>query len=544
MSVPDAVTLSRNTPAERDEASRSRGGAVARSARLGPQGLEVVVAALAAAAFVAADIWLCDAAIVFTRPLWLDEIHTVLVAGRQDTLTSLRSLAAGADFNPPTLFLLFRAVGHLTGGLSEPVLRSVTAVSVVVTLPAVYWILRGQFARGPSAAGALSTWAQSVVVTEAFDARFYALWLFGAAALSLAVRAAIQGRPGWLNRIALGVASVFVCTIHYFGILSWLAVMLVATVWREPAERRRVTALLPALAGPIALTFCLPFYMGQRAALSMATWIPDVTIPGVLFLVGLALVTPPLVISLVSWTASRFLQRPSPDRGLRTAQRRFTLGPALLLGQALVPIALGFFSLVVQPTTQPRYSIAAALFAAPIVALAFARSTWLLRMATVLAIVATSASLVADEARSARQRARIVHQDLSQVSPVVARDSLVVVRRRHSLYPILLAQPEFARNVVLLDGASLAPNDRFVIVERDVARAHRRLYGIPGIVTPTDLRSTSAFYLLEADSTRRPTADEFPHRRIDKVGQRLFRLELDCGRGPAAAAIDHARGDC
>ena len=54
-----------------------------------------------------------------TRPLWLDEIHTYLLAGTQSVGESMRSLAAGADYNPPTLYLLYRVVGRAVGGLDR-----------------------------------------------------------------------------------------------------------------------------------------------------------------------------------------------------------------------------------------------------------------------------------------------------------------------------------------------------------------------------------------------------------------------------------------
>jgi alanine racemase len=65
-------------------------------------------------------------------------------------LTSMKTLAAGADFNPPTLFLLYRAVGRLSGGLSAPTLRVVALASVVATLPIGYndGYLRGLSNRG------------------------------------------------------------------------------------------------------------------------------------------------------------------------------------------------------------------------------------------------------------------------------------------------------------------------------------------------------------------------------------------------------------
>lgn len=490
-------------------------------------GREALIALLVASVVIVAEVGLCGASAVFTRPLWLDEIHTVLVAGRQDTLTSMQSLRAGADFNPPTLYLLFRAIAVIAGGLSPTMMRVVAVTSVVATLPIVYVLLRGQFSLVPSAMGALAVWAQSVVVTEAFDARFYGPWLFGAATLSLAVRNAITDTPRWINGVFLAVASVFVCTIHYFGVLSWVAALVVA-VWFAGDERRRcVIRVLPALAGPIALALCAPFYLGQRAALTTATWIPDLSVVSAILLLVTALVAPPVAVAVIGWVASRLMQRTPATPTAPAPARQFALGSVLLLGQALVPFALAIFSLTVQPAMQARYSIAAALWAAPIVALAFAQSTLLFRAIGAAAIAVSSVRLVSDEGARARARARDVQQDIDQVSRIAAADTMVVVRWRHSLYPVLIDRPALASRLALFDVTSLSPNDKFEVVERDVARVHFRRYGFPRIVTPVDVDSIPAFYFLESSSARVPTAAEFPRRRIQRVSPRLFRVDRD-----------------
>jgi hypothetical protein len=489
-----------------------------------PQRAEPLVGALAIACFLAAEIWLCGGGVLFTRPLWLDEIHTLLVAGRQDTLTSMRGLAAGADFNPPTLYLLYRGVARLGGGLSEPVLRSVGVASVVGAVCVVYWVLRYHFDRRASAVGALAVWAQSIVVAEAFDARFYGPWLFGAAVLSLVVQRRVRHRT-WANGAGLAAASVVLCTIHYFGVLSWLAAMVVAIWFGRSALSLSVMRLAPGLAGPFALALCAPFYFGQRAALSTATWIPDLGIGSALFLIGLALVTVPVVVAAIGWAATLVLQRGSKTAVAQGSERSLALGPALLVGQGLVPVALAIFSLLVQPAMQPRYSIAAALVAGPIVALAYTRSLPLFRIVTLVSIVVSSAALVLDARDTARARAAVVHEDAEQVARIAALDSTIIVRRRHSLYPLVIERPALASHLVLLDGTSLSPNDRFAAVERDVARVHRRQYGFPRIVSRAGLDSVGTFYFLEQDSTRAPTPAEFPDRRIERVGPRLFRLE-------------------
>src|SRR4051812_41373172 len=101
--------------------------------QVGPRG-EAMWFTLASLTFVVLEIAALGAWAMVTRPLWLDEIHTYLVAGTQSLPDSVRSLAAGADFNPPAIYFLYRAVALLAGGLSPVTARVVSAACVLGAL--------------------------------------------------------------------------------------------------------------------------------------------------------------------------------------------------------------------------------------------------------------------------------------------------------------------------------------------------------------------------------------------------------------------------
>ena len=458
-----------------------------------------------------------------TRPLWLDEIHTYLLAATQSTAQSIRSLGAGADYNPPAVYLLYRAVGLVTGGLTEVTMRLVALFSVVSALTITYALLRTEYGRVTVVLALLATWAQPVVVNVAFDARFYGPWLFAAAWLVLEVfwRLDRPDSTGWWSGVRLAVASVFVCTVHYFGILSWGAVLLVAAV--RCGVRPALRAMAPAIAGPIALACCLPLYRGQRGVLTVPTWIPDPSVADVLFLLVVVLL--PVVTALVLFFAGlnvvllRFSRRPAVARVPRAG-----LASYLLLSQVIVPLTLAVFSLVVQPATQPRYWVVAALASAPVLARAFASAGALVPIAAI-AVLVCSVSAVKSEGDAARLRARVVAEDLDQIARLTEPGSLIVTRRRHTLYPLLRARPELGSRLAYLDATPAHPDDRFSIVERDAARAHARVYGFPRIERSTDLAEVPAFYFIELDPAQAPTAHEFPRDSIARVGNRLFRLQ-------------------
>jgi hypothetical protein len=100
-------------------------------------------------------------------------------------------------------------------------------------------------------------------MAAAFDARFYGPWLAGVALLLVATKRALQGADRRVSALVLAVLSAFVCTIHYFGIVSWCVAVAAGGVlaWRRGVTPRR---LVPMLAGPLALGLCLPLYASQR----------------------------------------------------------------------------------------------------------------------------------------------------------------------------------------------------------------------------------------------------------------------------------------
>ena len=249
-------------------------------------------------------------------------------------------------------------------------MRVVALVSVISALTITYVLLRTEYGRVTVVLALLATWAQPVVVNVAFDARFYGPWLFAAAWLVVEVfrRLDRADSAGWWSGVRLAIASVFVCTVHYFGVLSWGAVLLVAAARCGVRPRPDHGA---GLAGPIVLACCLPLYRGQRGVLTVPTWIPDPSVADVLFLLIVVLL--PVVTAIVLLFAGlnvvllRFSKRPAPPRGPRAG-----LASYLLLSQLIVPLTLAVFSLVVQPATQPRYWVVAALASVPVLARALA----------------------------------------------------------------------------------------------------------------------------------------------------------------------------
>ncbi len=489
-------------------------------------GREAMWFTLASLAFVILELAALGAWAMVTRPFWLDEVSTYLVAGTQSLPESLRSLARGADYNPPAAFFLYRAVGLLAGGLSPVTARLFAAACVLGALTTVYILLRDQFSPWPAAIGALSVWALQVVMHAAFEARFYGPLLLASGCLLLALLRTARRAPTPASAVWLALVSIVVCTVHYFGILTWAIGIATVLVFAPGSRAATMRRLLPSIAGPLALTACAPLYFGQRASITVPTWMPDLTVIGAVRLLAIFFLTLPVAIALSCWALTKARAWRTGTRAERIAGRAFALGPLLLLAQVAVPFTLLAFSMLVQPATEFRYWIVGALATAPVVALVVSRADVPIRWIATLAMVASSVKTMLGEANRAEAFARRVREDVRVATQLAGSGELVVTRLRDTLYPVLQERPELNSRTAALDSTPFDTTNTFFAIERDLGRINRRLYGFGNLVTPADLGRLPSFYLMEPDSEGAPTSKEFPRHAISRVADRAFHLVL------------------
>ena len=497
---------------------------------------ETVWFMLAALGFIVLEIAAMGAWAVVTKPFWLDEVATYLVAGTQSLPESIRRLAAGADSNPPTAFFLYRLVALVAGGLSPITARVVAAACVVGALTTVYLLLRDEFSPWPAALGAMAVWAQQVVMHAAFDARFYGPLLLASGCLFLTLLRTVRREPTLVSAVCLGLVSAVLCTIHYFGILTWGVAIGTVVLFGPGSWVATVRRLLPSIAGPLALAACAPLYFGQRASITIPTWMPDLTALGAARLLAIFFLTLPVAIALgcgvLIVVRARLGGRHAEGVTGRPITRPFTLGPLLLLTQAAVPLVLVVFSMLVQPATELRYWIAGTMAAAPVVAFVVSSGDTLIRCVATLGIVVASVKTMWGEAHRADAFARRVHEDIRDATRLSASGTLVVTRLRDTLYPVLQQRPELNSHMAALDATPFDSANRFFVIERDLGRINHRLYGFGNLVTPAELSRLSSFYFIEPGTDGAPTSKEFPRHTISRVGDRTFQLVLRPSPGP------------
>jgi hypothetical protein len=478
-------------------------------------------------------------AVLFTRPLWLDEYHTVLVAAVATPVQVVRDLTGGVDLAPPLLHFVAWTLRHGVGPLTPSVLHTASFICVAAALAFVYGTLRRTFDRASCIAGAMAVGSHALVVSHAFEARYYGPWLALCAFFCWAVGIDRGAARSLRREASVAAAAIGVCTIHWFGVLTLVlmcagAGAALALKPRSDASRG-LRSLVPALAGGLALLVCIPLLFAQRSRFTTPIWVPDLSTDQVLdmarsFYVALVPIAAALVL-----LASTFGERADSGRRLRDVMRDPGIASAAAL--ALMPVVVTLVSLLVQPTMLPRYAIAATLAWAPLVAAACR----LLRVpyraiACGLLGVLWWMNLSA-EAETKRAFARAVDADVRAFDAARGSGMPVLFQSRHVMYPVaakrepdrgemtLLVLPDSLLASMFPARSAVADMDRFFRFEREAVLLHREAFGFPGLVTPASLASTHRFLLIGSDASlprgykdvRRFGAAVFPAFRVTRV---------------------------
>ena len=456
---------------------------------------------------VALALFASDGGILFTRALWVDEVHTVLVAERASPVSVIGDLASGADFGPPLVPLAAWALRRVAGELTPTVLRSASLVCVMGALLLVYAVLRRRFAVGASVAGVLAVGTQELVIAHSYEARFYGPWL-----LCVAFFAVSLASPQ--RRVRLAVASTLLCTVHWYGVFT-LGLMLVAAVavhgrrWRES-----LASLWPATAGLVALLLCVPLSIGQRNALSVATWVPDFTVSQLTALLGAFWGTPVPVAAMLAIVVGAAIRGVAHRRLVVTPVATAVRDPALaaLFGLAVLPFALAVLSGIGQPSMLGRYNIPNVLVWAPLVALgAEFVGRWPARVMVgwLLWLWLPGYVLTANRKRAFDSGVR---QASASFKAAAALQVPVVFSSMHALYAVaaLDGTDRAALSFLELSDSTLqsafGSDARFyqlnkgVRIERDVVRVHARRFGFPRIARQTELQTAPRVAIVAFDA--------------------------------------------
>lgn len=513
---------------------------------------ELWLVALLVAAVLIVPLVIPPFSILVTKPLWLDELHTWLLARERPGPELVARLRGGADFNPPLLFVVDHLLLSLIPGLpAQVVLRLTSVLAVGAACTMLYRLHRSRFDVLPALAGALAPLAHTVVVSQLHEARFYAPWLLLIVALGWALQTVVE-HPRSPGRFAALVAlSAATCLIHYFGVIS-IGLVGVGTV-AALRDRRSLRPLAGLALGTLALAAGIPVYLVQKQVLSVATWIPPATVSSAIDFLRVFLTYPAYVLVVIAALGVALIHRLTRFAALRPPARVRAATPPVAQGAFLallaLPVVLLAFSVVVQPALIARYALPTAIGGACVVALATARLPRMIAVPVVLGILAMHGLHMWRFAGKARAFSDGVTRGVAAANLVASDPRPVVSVDRFSLYPTALSAANRnarLRYVVIPPEAFRAypgpmRNERpdFNIVERDAAVAHSAVFGFPVTMTLEELRTLPSYFMLLPDSAVAPPFPLlFADRAACRMHERLLLLSRRASASPAPVGVE------
>lgn len=485
------------------------------------------------------------------RPLWLDEVVSQLIANAPHGI--LHAMRSGADFQPPPHYALVRLATIIGGSATAASARLPSLVAAALSIIVLATMLRRSLSLGASLAGALALAAHPLFLSQAFEARPYALWILATALLAESLRE--RGAAGaWFA----AAAAVALCTVHYFGLLSLIAVGLAAILHPRlqrdlpwPAVARSVA---PLAAGGVALLALLPLASAQLAASGGRSWVPPATAEAI----GAFLKFPwgwrPAALLIVAGAVAMAAQRVPIIAARWPREQRPALDITLtaLLATALVPVLVVLLSITYKPVLVLRYSAPAALAVATLCALAVERMPSAARWAAVLLLLRASLFSFDSTASGARANTVAAAAEVQAVGTLVARGVPVISPFRHDAYRISLliagrpgvAWMELSDTLVELAGAAGAGglSRDMLLVERDFGRAVRREFLFPAGVTVDEARSRPVVALMRDAAYADADTIWFPGRQSCALTARLVALASPSAPSDCAALRTAVQG--
>jgi hypothetical protein len=426
--------------------------------------------------------WAFGAISLFSRGLWYDEGLTQTLVSDPSFLHSMQALAGGVETHPPTFYLALRAVAAVAGRSDEVVLRSFSWLCAAAALVGVYATLRFAFRPLPSLAAVLALGAHPLVLSNAVEARHYALLLAESAWLCYFLRRSREpaGRRWFVAAAAL--TAVLAATTHYFGIIGVglvLAGDTVASYRSAPANRARAVVLAAAAVAVVASS---PMLLSQRAAFSVPTWLTSPDRAAVARALTTLFQVEYLPLGLVGAAALAALLR---ARSRPASRAPGQCGDATYLAGA---VALGLFPFVLlalsdlyHPVFGERYALPAVIALAPPLAWICARAPrWVVVVvcAGFLVLGGLKLRYMADDFRNRDADRQMFYALLREKCP---GDAPIVFHMPERLGPLYRYAPDLAPRAYQLDyeAADLVGVKDPYLFNRDLAREEAKFYGRP-----------------------------------------------------------------
>ena len=493
------------------------------------------------------DLW-----VLFTRPFWLDEWHTILVARRDSLQQVFSDLYHGSDFGPPLTHVIAWTYGKIFG-LTPVSLRLLSLTFVVAGLVLLYFALRRRFDTMPSLAGVLAVASHQLVVSQSLEWRFYAPWVMFACALVWAFTID-NDRPSSRRRdVAIALASMGMVTSHWFGVIT-LGLMSTGAffAWCHPERsegsagwfanwRVALRRVLPTAAGFVTFAICFPLMLGQRGSVVEKSWMPDFTIGQLWVMLRI------FWFAFVPWVgilmALAAMLIPSARDRVRAAVLPTLRDPAVaaMLALLVMPLILAVISLK-QPAMLPRYSITMLLAWAPIVAFGLNALPRVPRAIALVWLVLLGYSRVIRLGIEHRSFTVAIAAGQQAASTSCSRGVPILFHVRHLMYPSTEGSNHAGCDLRYLSIsnetlAAMYPTGnmpRFFRLENEFSELHGRMYGFPVVAREAQMDSARSFLLVGWDASlpqgykdiEKFRAAVFPQHRVTRLTENLALFEL------------------
>lgn len=471
---------------------------------------------------------LSDGSLLMTRKLWMDEIHSWLIITDDNTSHAMMALADGADFNPPSWFLVTRAINNVAGPQSERFLRILSMFWMLSAMAGLYLILSRLFDWKVSFAAVVLTASHPLLIHQSTEIRFYGFW----SACVVWLCCVLQWNPETITKrrlqwLLITGLSLLTATSHWFGILS-LGLMALPLVIRQYADERGYAKALVMLAsGMTGVCACLPFLYGQKAAISRPTWISPTTMSDslqflnylfpawqILLCAGAAVVG--FMLARKAMCSEAF--RPLPENST-------ALLPCLSL--ALMPLVVVLFAWIFQPSLVARYAIVGILGLAP----AFAVLLHQADRKTQCVIIALSLAGFSDTVRgygrqwNEEQRGQV---SLLQQLRNCPADAMVVFEDRIAWMPLKHHYPAMAAEYRLADfnDSDLTQDSALRVVQRDAGRRIEKWYPEYKMQSLETLPGRSEFFVVPYADQKQPGLRFPAHYTASKIAEAILQYRL------------------
>ena len=462
------------------------------------------------------ELLMCKPRVLMSGPFWLDECITAQIVEDPSISHAMQAVRHGVDTNPPVFHLIDRLVWRVENmvGIQSPRvgLRLVSMISAATTLLLLFVLLRRTFSVAASLAGVAAVWAHPDVVEQATDARFYPLLLLGAVAVILI---GTDSNRGWFKQLLLALAAALLCTLHYFGIVSLGCIAGAIVFTDERSWKSRLIAIMPMMAGPVALLPFLWWIRDQSAGLSVKTWLDPFSFYTTKAFLGQVLCPLALFVVAAAWVINQLMRRAKHAGEL---DRQMALP---LFSLAFVPLIIVIFSATVQSALRSRYAIPATLALAPLAAMIASRIDKRMIIAMIFVLGGVS---VLELHGNANRRGALAAR-LSVERRMLAGGSNVLFAARSDAVELQQFAPDLAEQIAVLDvtGSGAVVRD-FRRYENDMLRKTAEWYPTPPLVFSENL---AALPLGSHDLLVSPTEDLpaiLEHHALVHIADDIYRL--------------------